>query len=703
MSEGAADPGRPQVLGLRTAGTRCTLAVVPSGTGIRAAGWGADTGQDHPAPPLEALDSFATPEDLEPHEFSVAGTRHVRASDLLVRWSDGIVGSRVHLDSVPRLVTDAAGDRLQARLVDVEGALRIDLDFATCFRHDVITRRVRVTNTDPEREVTLVRALSGAFCLHLPDGAEVTTWTGDWSREDEQITTLVRCGVLSLGSRQGITSHRAAPAVMIQDPRAPERGCWSVALGASGSWTLEVDAEDRDGWLRVAAGAITPEAPATLAPGQNVELPELLGLWAPDADAAARAWHRFARTALLHDVSAAHRPVTYNSWYATGFDVRCEQQLELADRAARIGCEMFVLDDGWFRGRRDDTRALGDWQVDPEAFPEGLTPLVEGVHERGMRFGLWIEPEGVSPDSDLFRAHPEWIHRSPEREPVTMRHQYVLDLGRPEVEQWCRQMLRDLLTGSGIDHLKWDMNRAITDGGGPLAATGDHWMLAHVAAYHRILDMLRSEFPQVTIEGCAGGGGRIDSEVLRRTDVVWPSDETGPRDRLVIQHGFLALYPAAVMSSWVTDLDGTRDDRPATWTYRMCVALCGVPGIGADLSALDEQALAELTSLVAVAREVRPVVLGGEAHRYGNPRAHGYALEFGQAPGDGRGVLVVFGEPGDASAVRIRPQFADARTHPLLQAATAGQARWVQGADGDEVEVHLDPEAGAAVVILQQG
>lgn len=686
---------------LRTRGTQHVLACAPNGTGLRAGSWG-PSGAQPAVPDVPRINSFATLEDLVPHEYSVAGTRQVAASDLLVHREDGTAGARVSLADRPVVNTSHRGDRLEARLRDEAEELQIDLSWESSTQHDVLVRRARVTNTSV-RPVTLARATSGTFCLHLPHGAEVTTLTGDWSREYDEHTTTLTTGTFSLGSRQGVTSHRAVPVVTLSDPEAPGRGCWAFALAWSGSWGLTVDATDSGGWVRVSAGACDTENPVRLDPQQSFEAPALLGLWAPDRDAAARAWHRYARLDLLRDTTAARRPITYNSWYATGFDVRFDQQLDLARTAAGLGVEMFVLDDGWFRGRSDDTAGLGDWYVDNGSFPEGLTALVDEVHRLGMRFGLWIEPEGVNPNSDLFREHPDWIHRSPDREPPTMRHQYVLDLGRPEVEQWCLQTLRRVLTETRADHLKWDMNRAIGDAG--RGSHGREWALQHTAAYHRILDALREEFPQVTLEACAGGGGRVSTEVLRGSDVVWASDETGPRDRLTIQHGYLSAFPAATMSSWVTELDGMRDSRPASVTYRAAVSLCGAPGIGSDLTEASPSDLEQLQDAITWWKDLRPLVFDGEVQRHGDPRRHGYAVEFAQVsdgttPGGGvtdpRVLLVVFGTPDDGDPIRLRPRFCDQATRPEVAVLTAGGARW----DGTDVVVDLDQEAGAAIVTL---
>lgn len=239
----------------------------------------------------------------------------------------------------------------------------------------------------------------------------------------------------------------------------------------------------------------------------------------------------------------------------------------------------------------------------------------------------------------------------------------------------------------------------------PSLTASPRWSQRHTRAYYRVLDALRREFPQITIEGCSGGGGRIDAEVLARSDVVWTSDETGPRDRLRIQHGFLTAFPAAVNSSWVTHLDGHLDTRPVSPTYRACVSMCGVLGLGMELTALSTAERDELRELVAIAKDIRPLVLDGEAHRHGEPDEHGYAVEFAQvegectAPGgvtDPRDALIVFGAPGQDRPVRLRPRFVGSDSHPRVQVSTAGSARW----DGADLLVELDADVQAAGVLL---
>ncbi|MEU2786809.1 alpha-galactosidase, partial [Streptomyces sp. NPDC007110] len=328
-------------------------------------------------------------------------------------------------------------------------------------------------------------------------------------------------------------------------------------------------------------------------------------------------WHRYERR-LAGDRLHRTRKVLYNSWEATGFDVDAAGQLELAKVAADIGAELFVVDDGWFTGRADDTAGLGDWYPDPAAFPQGFDRFVEDVRGLGLDFGLWVEPEAVSPGSRLHTEHPDWVYRVDGRPARLVRNQLLLDLGRSDVQDFVIGTLDRLLGTYAVDYLKWDMNRPPTERGRPGAGAVD-LDAEHVAGYLRVLDHLRTAHPHVTVEGCAGGGGRVDHLTLARTDVVWPSDNTAPLDRLSIQYGFLHAHAPHVMSSWVTDAPGVFDPRPRSLAFRFVNAMCGVLGIGADLRAWTPEERAEATRWITRYKEVRDVVHHGEARLLGSP------------------------------------------------------------------------------------
>jgi alpha-galactosidase len=654
---------------LPTRSGRYVVALAPRGAGLVAVGWGPSAGDA--TAPVAATSSFEADLDLLPLEATALGTRNVHGAELVVRRADGLRGARLVLSGEVVLGRDDDGaTHLVCPLADDVLGLGVRLHLRTHPAHDVVEKWAELHNAS-EQPIELLRAWGGAFAIPAEAGASVNLLGGAWSREFTPFEVALGAGTLSIGSRQGITSHTYAPVVMVvpagTDGAVRSAGTdagvrYGVALAWSGSWRMALDAVPFADHVRVAAGPDDESGILTLGPGERLTTPALAGLRVEgDADDLAQAWHEYQVT-LARTRGPEHRPVVYNSWFATTFDVRVEHQLELAEAAAEVGAEIFVVDDGWFRGRTSDRAALGDWEVDLHRNPDGLGPLAAGVRALGMRFGLWVEPEAVSPDSDLYRAHPEWAHQVAGRPLETLRNQYVLDLGRPEVEEWVLDTLRRLLGDGDVTYLKWDMNRSIADGG-QSALGGDDWSWRHTQAYYRILDMLRTEFPRVTVEACAGGGGRIDLAVLARTDVVWPSDETGPRDRLAIQHGFLGVLPAWTMSSWVTDLpdllDRDRESAPASLEFRFVVAMAGVLGIGADLLGWDAATRERASSLVDLYRSIRTVVHTGRVRRHGAPSDEACAVQY---TGADAVVVLAWRRSGAADlTVRLRDLDPDAR------------------------------------------
>jgi alpha-galactosidase len=276
---------------------------------------------------------------------------------------------------------------------------------------------------------------------------------------------------------------------------------------------------------------------------------------------------------------------------------------------------LFVVDDGWFGGRTSDRAGLGDWVPNPARFPDGLRPLSAEVHRLGMRFGLWVEPEMVNPDSDLYRAHPDWVLQMANRDRTQMRHQLVLNLARPDTAAWTHAWLDALVSENDVDFLKWDANRPFTEAGWPGQADPDRVWIEHTRSVYRIIDRLRADHPGLRIEACAGGGGRADLGILARTDQVWTSDNTDAVDRIGIQHGFAQLFPAQVMGAWATDSPNVTTARVTPLRFRFHVAMAGALGVGGDLSTWADDELKEAAEMIATYKRIREVVQYGTAYR----------------------------------------------------------------------------------------
>ncbi|MFF9171194.1 MULTISPECIES: alpha-galactosidase [unclassified Streptomyces] len=348
-----------------------------------------------------------------------------------------------------------------------------------------------------------------------------------------------------------------------------------------------------------------------LATGRSYTSPWIYGSYGSGLDELAGRFHGYLRSRTHHPRSP--RPVTLNTWEAVYFRHDQDKLKALADAAAEVGAERFVLDDGWFQGRRDDTAGLGDWYVDKDVWPDGLHPLVDHVHALGMQFGLWFEPEMVNPDSDLARAHPEWIMATGGRTPPAARHQQVLDLGHAEAYAYLLQRLDSLVTEYGIGYIKWDHNRDLVEAGhGPRGTAGVH---AQTAAVYRLIDELRARHPELEIESCSSGGGRIDLGILERTDRVWTSDCIDALERQQIQRWTGLLLPPELLGSHVASPVAHTTGRAHTLDFRAATALFGHFGIEWDLTLASPAERARLAEWVAAYKRLRPLLHTGTVVR----------------------------------------------------------------------------------------
>lgn len=516
-------------------------------------------------------------------------------------------------------------DELRLRFTD--NGLGIALHYR--MRHDVVERWVTLTNEGPDVEV--LRADSATWTLPLREGWRLSQVHGRWAAESQLVRTDLTYGEHVIGSRRGHTGHQHLPWVALDAEGATEeRGeVYGCALAWSGTWRICV-AQLPDARVQITGGiGYDDSGLLRLAAGDSYTTPVFAGLWSDGGfGGASRAWHAYQRAYVIPDADR-DRPVLYNSWEATEFDISEDQQRELARRAAAMGVELFVVDDGWFGSRTSDRAGLGDWTPNPDRFPAGLRPLAEDVRALGMQFGIWVEPEMVNADSDLYRAHPDWVQFQPGRKRTEFRNQLVLNLAREDVQEYLWEKLDALLSSAPIDYVKWDFNRCFTDAGWPGEPYPQKLWVEHVHAFYRLLDRLRAAHPGVAFESCSGGGGRIDLGVMSRTDQVWTSDNTDPLDRLAIQHGFSQIHPARVMAAWVTDSPNTQlNDRVSSLRFRFVSAMAGVLGVGGDLTTWSEEELAEAREWVELYKEIRPVVQRGDLYRLRPPSGGLSAVQY---------------------------------------------------------------------------
>ncbi|MEV4495595.1 alpha-galactosidase [Micromonospora arborensis] len=638
----------PQRWTLRGAHTEYTVTVPAHGRWLELVAWGPHGVSDGPSPvAYDGPVPFLTAGDAAPIEYATDADRPFSGADLVIETPAGErrVGF-VHTD----VRVDADRRELAVDFADAVTGLRATVHYRVPAGTDVVQRWVELTN-DGTGPLRVVRAGSGGFCVPTPHGALLSHQWGQWAQEFQLSHVELGHGAFSIGSSQGVPGHLHVPWLAVRDTAEPAGPAWGMALAWTGSWEISAE-RDTGGLTRVRAGRHLADGPLELAAGARLALPVTTGAYSADGlDGLARVWHTHQR--LLAADRLTPRPVLYNSWEATYFAVEAESQLALARIAAELGVETFVVDDGWFVGRDDDTAGLGDWTPDPAKFPAGFDAFIADVRALGMNFGLWVEPECVNPKSTLYAEHPEWVYSVDGRPLTPVRNQYLLDLGRPEVAEFVHSTVDGLLRRYDIDYLKWDFNRPRTEPGRPGGVAPLDLDGAHVANLHRIYERLRRDHPGVLIEACAGGGGRTDLAMAARADVFWPSDNTGPLDRLAIQYGFLHANAPHLLSSWVTDAPGLFDPRPRTLAFRFVLAMAGVLGIGADIRAWTAAERAEAAGWIARYKEIRDVVTHGDVHLIGGPDQARCAVQY-TAP-DARQVVVLAWHTGRLDGAGLLP------------------------------------------------
>ncbi|MEM6651459.1 MAG: alpha-galactosidase [Pseudomonadota bacterium] len=451
-----------------------------------------------------------------------------------------------------------------------------------------------------------------------PRAARLIGFTGRWAGEFQRQEIAPFQGGYVRENKTGRTSHDSFPGLLIAADDTNEQAglCFGVHLGWSGNHRVRVDRlSDGRGFVQIAEFFLPGEM--QLAPGASYRTPPLYaGVSSGGLSALSHKFHRHLTQAVMDArVHRTPRPVHYNTWEAVYFDHDQDTLFQLADKAADLGVERFILDDGWFAARRHDRAGLGDWWPSETVYPNGLTPLIDHVTHRGMSFGLWVEPEMVNPDSELYRNHPDWVLQVRGIDQVPSRGQFVLDLTRTEVCEYLFQQLHRLLSEADIRYLKWDMNRDIHHPG-----SGDRPVAhAQTLAVYALLDRVRAAHPNLEIEGCASGGGRADYGILRRTDRIWTSDSNDALDRQRIQRGASHFFPLAVTGAHVGPATCHITGRRLSMELRVATALFGHMGLELNLLKASEQDLSVLKAGIALHKTHRRLLHTGEFQRVEAP------------------------------------------------------------------------------------
>jgi alpha-galactosidase len=512
---------------------------------------------------------------------------------------------------------------LEVVLKDAKYDLYATLIYRVYPKAGVVSKRAKIENRGG-RTVRMESAQSGVWNLPADTGYRLTSLVGTWGDEAQVTTEPVRQGMKVMESRRGHTSHESNPwfAIDSHGEATEEHGSvWFGALGWSGNWRITVE-QTHTRQVRVTGGYNPFDFEYVLRPGESLSTPPFYGGYTDGGfGQASRLLHRFQRTEVApHGAQARLRPVWYNSWQVYETAVTEVNQKELANKAAALGIELFLVDDGWFHLRKKTDAGLGDWFPDTDKFPNGLLPLAQHVNRLGMDFGLWVEPEMVNPNSDLYRAHPDWVLHFPGREPGLSRGQMTLNLARDDVKEYLFAALDRLVAENNIRLFKWDMNRRLADPGWPAVAPGEQRRLwvKYTGNLYEIIDRLRKKHPMLEIESCAGGGGRVDLGILERVDQIWTSDDTDALDRLRIQEGFSFAYPPKVIMGRVPPAKAARANTPLE--YRFLVAMMGSLGISLNLNTITEEEAALTRRMVQFYKTIRATTQNGDLYRLASPR-----------------------------------------------------------------------------------
>ena len=521
----------------------------------------------------------------------------------------GIAAHRSGVSVFPRLgpaIVHTEGDRFRAVADDPGTGIAVTID-ARLDEFGVLVVQAEIENLG--EPLTLDEVL---LSFPAPHATEVMQLAGRWSDEFHATRSAWEWGAVAVENRSGRTSHTRFPMLFAGSTGFAEAHGVVTALHLGWSGNAQVRAERLpDGRRVLQAGELLLPGEVILGREETYRTPPVYLVHSHTGlNGVSDAFHAMLRNRPHHPSSP--RPVLLNTWEAVYFHHDLATVTALADQAAAVGVERFVLDDGWFVGRNDDTAALGDWVVDPEKWPNGLGPLIDHVTSLGMEFGLWIEPEMVNPDSDLYRAHPEWVLGDPHHEPLLARDQLVVDLTNPEAYAHVRDGMLALLDEYAIAYLKWDMNR---DHVAPVAGDGRAGTHRQTHAVYALIDELRAAHPQVEIESCASGGARIDLGILERTDRVWTSDCNDALDRVRIQRGVSYLVPPELMGAHVGPTRSHTTGRTHSVAFRGATALFGHFGVEWNLLDATDEERERLARVIEVHKRHRDLLHSGRTLR----------------------------------------------------------------------------------------
>lgn len=568
--------------------------------------------------------------DVLPQEYPSLGTGDFRGSAFAVRNGDGSESCSLHyvshkigkgkysLEGLPAVYAEEA-QTLEILLEDSVSGIQVRLLYGVLEKEDIITRSAVVWNGG-SRKIVVEKALSA--CVDFVSGEyDLISFHGRHAMERNFQRKPIDCGSQVLGSRRGTSSHQCNPAVIVAGRETGEDGgdCYGMMFVYSGNFMCEAE-RDQFGQTRVMMGLQSDLFHYPLQPGDALALPEVvLGYTGSGLGELSRMFHGVIRNHICRgEYRDRIRPVLLNSWEASYFDFNADTICALAESAAELGIDMVVMDDGWFGKREDDNSGLGDWLVNEKKLGCTLGEMIARINGCGVKFGIWIEPEMVSEDSDLYREHPDWALRIPGREPVRSRNQLVLDFSREEVRNYVFDRICEVLEQGNVEYVKWDMNRSIAD---VYSARNDQGKVAYdyVIGVYDFLEKLVQRYPHIMIEGCSGGGGRFDAGMLYYTPQIWCSDNTDAVDRVRIQYGTSFFYPASTVGAHVSAVPNHQTGRRTRLHTRGVVAMAGTFGYELDPGKLSEEEKEEVREQVRQFKKHAPLIYHGDYYRLSDP------------------------------------------------------------------------------------
>lgn len=585
--------------------------------------------------------------DVLPQEYPTLGTGDYRNSALVLRGHDEseccdlryagyeIREGKYELEGLPAVYAgEKEAQTLKIVLEDNVSKVRVQLLYGVLEDEDIITRSVKITNYGT---ACVVVEKAASACLDFITGQyDLLSFYGRHTMERNLQRIRIGHGSHSIGSRRGTSSHQYNPAVIVAEKNTTENtgDCYGMVFVYSGNFLCEAE-QDQFDQTRVLMGLQSDLFHYPLESGQTLEIPETIMCYSDRGfgDLSVK-YHRCIRNHICNGARSRRttemqgngssetgfvpRPVLVNSWEAAYFNFTGETIVELAREAAGLGIDMVVMDDGWFGKREDDNSGLGDWQVNEKKLGCSLSELVRRVNAEGVKFGIWIEPEMISEDSDLYREHPDWAMQNPGRNPARGRNQLVLDFSREDVREHIFDQICRVLDQGNIEYIKWDMNRSVTDFYSVENRQG-RVSYDFVTGLYDFMEKLLARYPKLMIEGCSGGGGRFDAGMMYYTPQIWCSDNTDALDRLRIQYGTSFFYPMSTVSAHVSAVPNHQTGRITSLRTRGIVAMTGAFGYELSLSRLSAEEKEEIREQIRQYKEFEPLISTGDYYRLSNP------------------------------------------------------------------------------------